>query len=140
MCKIGDIIGVDKYIGQDGTKIGYHYFIVVSNENGKIYGYDFNLVGTVMSSYKNEYQKKRKSHLEENLDISESEFDLGFRQKRKGFIKANQLFYFDKNNLSYSVVGQVDGDVLLKLLDKIGYLDSKHKLFSNISNLYKIQV
>ena len=125
MCKIGDIISVSKYIGQDGVKIPFHYFIVISDEKGKICGFDFDIVGTVMSSFKNEEQRKKKIKYDENLEIIEEEFDIGNRKKRRGFIKADQLYYFDKNKTNFYVVGQVDGDVLIKLLEKIGYLDKK---------------
>ena len=135
MCKIGDIIGVSKYIGQDGVKIPFHYFIVISDEKGKIYGFDFDIVGIVMSSFKNEEQKTKKIKYDENLEIIEEEFDIGNRKKRRGFIKADQLYYFDKNKTNFYVVGQVDGDVLIKLLEKIGYLDKKNKLKLNIENI-----
>ncbi len=59
MCKIGDIIGVPKFIGQDGQEVSFHYF----------------------------------------------------------------------------VVGQVDGDVLLGLLERISILDEQNKLTVNISNV-----
>ena len=65
----------------------------------------------------------------------ESDFDLSGRPKKSGFVKADRLFYFNKKKSNYYVVGQVDGDVLLKLLDRIGYLDEHDKLFINIKNL-----
>ena len=135
MCKIGDIIGVKKYVGQDGKEIGFHYFIVVSDEGGKICGFNFSIVGTVMSSFKNEEQKRKKSKLKANIPIEETEFNLGTNKKKSGFIKADQLFYFDKSKTSYFVVGQVDGDVLLSLLERIGMLDESGKLTININNL-----
>ena len=137
MCKIGDIVGVNNYIGQDGTNVSFHYFIVVSDIKGQIYGYDFDKVCTVMSSFKTEKQRQQKLKHKENLEIVESEFTLENKNKKDGFIKADQLFYFDKSKTDYCVVGQVDGDVLIKLLEKIGYLDSINKLEVNISNLYK---
>lgn len=135
MCKIGDIIGVKNFIGQDNQNIGFHYFIVVSEEKGKILGLDFDIVGTVMSSFKNNDQRNKKIRYKENLEIMESDFDLSGRPKKSGFVKADQLFYFNKKKSNYYVVGQVDGDVLLKLLDRIGYLDEHDKLFINIKNL-----
>lgn len=135
MCKIGDIVGVRNYIGQDGVKISFHYFIVVSDVKGQIYGFDFDKVCTVMSSFKNEEQREEKLSHEENIEINECEFDIPRGNKRNGFIKADQLFYFDKNKTNYFVVGQVDGDVLIRLLNQIGYLDSIGKLEQNISNL-----
>lgn len=135
MCKIGDIVGVNEYIGQDGENVGFHYFVVVSDVKGQICGFDFSMVGTVMSSFKNEEQKKKKSRLKENLPIEETEFDLGKRNKKDGFIKADQLFYFNKKKTPYFVVGQVDGDVLLSLMNRISALDDDGKLTININNV-----
>lgn len=135
MCKIGDIIGVPKFIGQDGQEIPFHYFVVVSDEKGKICGFNFDVVGTVMSSFKDEKQRQWKLQHEENIEIKETEFSLSGRNKKDGFIKGDQLFYFDKSKTNYFVVGQVDGDVLLGLLERISSLDEKNKLTINISNV-----
>lgn len=59
----------------------------------------------------------------ENLEILETDFDLSRRPKKSGFVKADQLFYFNKKKSNYYVVGRVDEDVLLKLLERVGYLD-----------------
>lgn len=36
MCKLGDIIVVNKYIGDDGKKIGKHSFIVIDDNPDSI--------------------------------------------------------------------------------------------------------
>lgn len=59
----------------------------------------------------------------ENLEILETDLDLSRRPKKSGFVKADQLFYFNKKKSNYYVVGRVDEDVLLKLLERVGYLD-----------------
>lgn len=135
MCKIGDIIGVPKFIGQDGKEVSFHYFVVVSDEKGKICGFNFDIVGTIMSSFKNEEQRKRKLQYEENIEIKETNFSLNGKIQRNGFIKSDQLFYFDKSKTQYFVVGQVDGNVLLCLLERISDLDKKDKLTINMSNI-----
>lgn len=38
-------------------------------------------------------------------------------------------------NIHYFVVGQVDGDVLIRILERIKYLDTKGILKQNIENL-----
>lgn len=139
MCKIGDIIGVKNFISDDNKVIGFHYFVVVADESGQICGLNFDLVGTIMSSFKNEKQKRKKLSYKENLEIKEVDFNLGKRTKKNGFIKADQLFYFDKSKQEYTVVGQVDGDVLIKLLERIGYLDKHNKIVVNLKNLSRNQ-
>lgn len=42
----------------------------------------------------------------ENLEILETDFDLSRRPKKSGFVKADQLFYFNKKKSNYYVVGR----------------------------------
>ena len=59
MCKIGDIILVEKY--KSGNKeIGKHSFIVIEDKNGIIEGLPYDFIGNVLSSFKDEKQKQRK--------------------------------------------------------------------------------
>ena len=69
MCKLGDIIVVNKYIGEDGKEIGKHSFIVIDDNPDCIRGLDYSHVTTVISSFKNEEQRKRKLNYKENLEI-----------------------------------------------------------------------
>ena len=135
MCKIGDIILVPKYIGDDNKIIHNHFFVVVNDENGKIEGLKFDIVGTVMSSFKNEANKEKKLKYEENIEITEEELNFSNHKARDGYVKADQLYYFDKSKICYYVIGQVDGDVLIRILEKIEYLDTKNKLKQNIENI-----
>lgn len=135
MCKIGDIIAVPNFVGDGNNLVGTHYFIVVNDNNGKIEGLDFNVVGTVMSSFKSEEHKKKKLKYEENIEITEKEGKINNRDLRDGYIKADQLHYFNKKKTNYFVVGQVDGDVLIRLLQRMQYLDTKGNLKQNIENI-----
>ena len=69
MCKLGDIIVVNNYIGEDGIVIGKHSFIVVNDKPDFIEGLGYDLVTNVMSSFKNEEQKNRKLRFMENIEI-----------------------------------------------------------------------
>ena len=60
MCKMGDIIVVNKYIGDDGKEIGKHSFVVINDEGGTISGLDYTMVSSAISSFKNEQQRKKK--------------------------------------------------------------------------------
>lgn len=135
MCKIGDIIAVPNFVGDGNNLVGTHYFVVVNDNNGKIEGLDFDVVGTVMSSFKSEEHKHRKLKYEENIEIKEQDGKINHKKLKDGYIKADQLHYFNKNNTVYFVVGQVDGDVLIKLLQRMQYLDTKGKLKQNIENI-----
>ena len=43
--------------------------------------------------------------------------------------------YFDKTKTDYFVIGQVDGDVLLGILERISSLDEQSKLTVNLNNI-----
>lgn len=57
ICQIGDIIVVYHY--KDGkNKLSTHSFVVLDDNNGQIQGIDFDFIGLVMSSFKDDEQKK----------------------------------------------------------------------------------
>ena len=58
MCQIGDLIRVEKYIGEDGADVGRHTFVVLSTEGDFIKGLSFNLIGSPLSSIKSDEQRK----------------------------------------------------------------------------------
>lgn len=135
MCKIGDIILISNFIGDGNNNVKSHYFVVVNDEAGSIEGLDFDIVGAVMSSFKNEEHKRKKLRYEENLEITENDGVINNHNLKDGYIKNDQLHYFNKNTTNYLVVGQIDGDVLIKILQLMQYLDTKGKLKQNIENL-----
>ena len=67
MCKLGDIIVIKKYIGDDGEIINRHSFVVINDKPGFIEGLNYDLVSNVMSSFKNEEHRMRKLKFEENV-------------------------------------------------------------------------
>ena len=61
MCKIGDIIVVRKYIGDDGKIINkQHSFIVIDDNSNQISGLKYDMVANVMSSFRDDKHKKKK--------------------------------------------------------------------------------
>ena len=135
MCKIGDIIAVPNFIGDGNNLVNTHYFVVVNDKNGKIEGLSFDIIGTVMSSFKSNKHKKIKLKYKENIEITEVEGKINNSNLKDGYIKADQLHYFSKKKTIYFVVGQVDGDVLIRILERMQYLDTKGRLKQNIENL-----
>ena len=59
MCKVGDIIVVKNFVSQ-GVTLSRHSFVVLSTDQGKIQGLDYDLVCNVMSSFNSEEQRKKK--------------------------------------------------------------------------------
>jgi len=136
MCKAGDIIVVDKYIGEDGKDIGKHSFIVVDDNADIIKGIPYTFVTNVISSFKNEKHRERKLNFRENLEIIEFEKNGRKRKlKKDSYIKADQLIYFNKSKINYYVLGKISDELFDKLVLLIMTLNKKGKLKNNVRNL-----
>lgn len=136
MCKLGDIIVVNKYVGENGKEIGKHSFIVVDDTPDFIKGLSYTHVTTVISSFKNDNHKRKKLKYKENMEIQKFEKrGLEYQFNKPSYIKADKLFYFDKNKLDYYVFGRISDELLNELLQLILILDEKHKLELVTNNL-----
>lgn len=136
MCKLGDIIVVKEYVGEDGTKVRQHSFVVVNDKPDFIEGVGYDFIANVMSSFKSEEQRMKKLRFEENIEIISDEVISKLPlNKKSGFIKADQLFYFDKSQIEYYVLGKISEDLLDELLMVIVSLNKKGKLKSNYANI-----
>ena len=88
MCKIGDIIVVKKYIGDDGQTIDkQHSFVVIDDTPDMVEGISYDLVANVMSSFKNEEHKNRKLSHKENLEVVSDSIISKTKNSRDGYIK-----------------------------------------------------
>ncbi len=138
MCKLGDIIVVNKYIAENGKEIGRHSFIVIDDNPDSIQGLEYTHVTTVISSFKDEEQRKNKLKYEGNIEIVEFEKNGKTKVfKNPSYIKADKLFYFDKNKLDYYVFGRISDDLLDELMKLILLLEKENKLTIITDNLQK---
>ena len=96
MCKIGDIIVIEKYTAENNKQVSMHSFIVVDDQHGIISGLNYDIVTNVISSFKNEEHKIKKLSFKENLEISNNDLKFNKKLKRSSYIKADKLFYFNK--------------------------------------------
>ena len=136
MCKAGDIIVVDKYIGEDGKNIGKHSFIVVDDNADIIKGIPYTFVTNVISSFKNEKHKERKLNFREDLEIIEFEKNgKKIKPKKDSYIKEDQLIYFNKSKIDYYILGKISDELFDKLILLIMTLNKKGKLKNNVKNL-----
>lgn len=138
MCKVGDIIVVNKYIAENGKEVGQHSFIVIDDNPDSIQGLDYTMVTTVISSFKSEEQKRKKLSYPGNVEVME--FEKNGKTKRfakPSYIKADKLFYFDKNKLDYYVFGRISDDLLDELIKIIIALSNVNKLEAVYDNLQK---
>ncbi len=134
MCKLGDIIVVNNYIGDDNKQINQHSFIVVSDEKGTIAGLEYSMVTSVISSFKNDEQRQKKLKHEENMELPlNSMNEKNF--KKLSYVKADKVFYFNKNKIDYYIIASLKDEYLDELLKLILKLASKGKLSQIIDNL-----
>ena len=134
MCKLGDIIVVKNYIGDDGKIVSQHSFVVVNDNNGTISGLDYNIVATVISSFKNEKQKKKKLKYKENKELPIDAMNIK-DLKKTSYIKADKAFYFNKDKLDYYVLATLKEEYLNELLMLILQLTKEGKLKQIVENL-----
>lgn len=98
MCKLGDIIVVNKYIAENGEEIGKHSFIVIDDNPDSIRGLEYTHVTTVISSFKSEEQRKNKLKYKGNIEVIEYEKNGNIKSFRNpSYTKADKLFYFNKD-------------------------------------------
>lgn len=135
MCKVGDIIVVNSYIGDDGRSVPKHSFVVIDDSEDEISGLKYDFVANVMSSFQNEEHKHRKLRYKENLGITSDDIQSNTKNGKDGYIKADQLYYFDKSKIDYYVFASISGDLLDDLIKLIIELSVEDKLKKNTRNL-----
>lgn len=130
---------VNKYVGDDGEIINKHSFVVINDKPGFIEGLQYDLVTNVMSSFKSEEQKMKKLRFEENVEVLSENILSTLKNSKNGFIKADQLIYFDKKKIDYYVLGHISPELLDELMIIIVSLNKKGHLKQNIANLKEYQ-
>lgn len=131
MCKVGDIVFIRNYTTHDG-RLSSHPFIVVDDQNGKIQGLEFDLACSVMSSFDNKqagYKERKLSYIE-NLA-----FEISDGNTRDGYIKADQMYLFNKEDVELRILGSATDEMIEELLDLIESLREKGLLEAIIENI-----
>lgn len=131
MCAVGDIILVMDYINE-GIRIGKHSFVVINDREGQIQGLDYDLICNVMSSFKDEEHRKKKLSHPENFPVTYDDVNVPDRNQKDGFLKADQLFYFNKSKTKFIVIGSMKEDTLKLLIQLIESLDSIKIITENL--------
>lgn len=122
MCNVGDIIVVKNYKDR-GKDLSKHSFVVLSEDSGNIQGLDYDIICNVMSSFKNEKQHDIKMSYPGNFPITHDDFDPINGNKNRGYIKAEQFYYFKKDSLDYIVIGQMRPEIFNLLIEFINTLE-----------------
>lgn len=121
MCKKGDIILIHSYL-DNGAVIPRHSFIVLDDSGGEISGFSFDFISLVMSSEKTKEQFIHKMSYDGNFPISASETNVPGGNKKDGYIKCEQFYYFRKDKLRYSVIGELNVGILDIIIEYINEL------------------
>lgn len=131
MCKVGDIVVIRNYKSQ-GAEIRRHSFVVLSTDQGKIQGLDFDMVCNVMSSFHSEEHKKKKLGFPGNFEYSANDENIQNRHGKDGFIKAEQFYYFDQSKTDFYVLGNVEPELFNALMKFISELDEVEHIVDNL--------
>lgn len=118
MCQIGDIILIQQYKDR-GNVLSRHSFVVIDDTADQINGVSYDLICNVMSSFKTNAQKERKMSYQGNFPIVFDDRVVKNDNKKNGYIKADQLYYFQKDALEYDVIGKIKPDIFNLLLEFI---------------------
>ena len=97
-------------------------------------GLDYNLAAVVMSSFKSQEQKNKKLKYEGNIELPLDVMENNVL-KKESYVKADKVFYFNKENLDYFVLATIKDEFMDELVKIILKLAQEGKLDQIISNL-----
>ncbi len=137
MCKLGDIIVVDEFKNEIGEKVNKNSFVVINDEPNSIEGFNYDFVSNMLCSFHGDNHKKKKLRYKENIEVNQLIDNSKRANNKSGFIKADQLYYFDKNTINYYVLGRLNEDLLDELLKLILVLNEEGKIKLVTTNIEK---
>ena len=135
MCKLGDVIVIDKFKNENGETVSKHSFVVINDEQDFVEGFKYDFISNMLCSFHNEEHKKKKLQYKQNLEIKEEKI-LGEKiNDKEGYIKANQLYFFDKSKIEYKVIAHLDSELLDELVQLILELQKSNLLIPIYTNI-----
>ena len=135
MCKLGDIIVVNEFKNEIGEVIKKHSFVVINDESNSIEGLNYDFISNMLCSFHDEKHKSKKLRFKENLEITEHSFSERKSNDKTGYIKVDQLYYFNKEQIQYYIFGHINPELLNELLQLILVLNEEGKLKVITTNL-----
>lgn len=91
----------------------------------------------MLCSFHGDNHKKKKLRYKENIEVNQLIDNSKRANNKSGFIKADQLYYFDKNTINYYVLGRLNEDLLDELLKLILVLNEEGKIKLVTTNIEK---
>lgn len=88
----------------------------------------------MLCSFHNNKHKKQKLKYKSNYPIKERIFGKSLNAKT-GYIKANQLYYFNKSQIKYKVIANISNDMLNELIKLIIELRKVNQVTAVYTNL-----
>ena len=140
MCRLGDIIVVKEFKDKDGNTVPKHSFVVINDEKDYVEGLKYDFVSNMMCSFHNDKHKNKKLKYQENLPIKEEYISGDKINSKSGYIKADQLYYFNKSLIEYKVIAHMEAELLDELVQLILVLNEKGLLKNVTENLEKMEV
>lgn len=133
MCQVGDVISIKNY--KDQREATYpHAFVVISVEPDKLNQIPYNLTCTAISAFKDENHRIRKMESPGNFPFNLDEHDVEAGKSNAGYIKADQLFYFQSEMIDKNVIGKLEPEKFNALISFI--VDSKFEILDIIASIY----
>lgn len=121
MCSNGDIILIDGFVHKN-KHIGQHSFVIINDESGKIKGLEYDMIGNVMSSFKDEEHRDKKLNYPTNFRVKFDDVDVKNANYKEGYIKADQLYFFNRKSIDYTLIGKLKPDAFNSLIDLVNQI------------------
>ena len=83
--------------------------------------YDF--IANVLSSFKSEQQKKKKLGYPGNFPVDNTDTVTVPDNGRSGYLKTDQLYYFRKDKIQYTVIGYIKPEIMNLIIEFINKSD-----------------
>lgn len=135
MCKLGDIIVVKQFKNEEGNIVSKHSFVVINDEPDFVQGLKYDFVSNMMCSFHSKIHKTKKLKYKENLLVKEGYLSGDKINNKEGYIKADQLYYFNKKRIKYKVIAHMDDELLDELVKIILILHDNNKIKMVTDNL-----
>lgn len=133
MCQVGDIILVynAKYHGRE---VGPHQFLIVDDTPGKVSGMDYDVISNILSSMTTGSKQERYHKFPGNISIKPDDREIIRENNKDAFLSADELFYFNLDNLDYKPIGYLHDDVMELINDFVRELQEKDVAFEQITD------
>lgn len=135
MCKLGDVIVIKEFKNEYGEIVPKHSFVVINDEPDYVEGFRYDFVSNMLCSFHDEEHKNKKLKYKENLAVKEQKIAGKDINNKEGFIKADQLYYFEKSKIEYKVLAHVDSELLDELVQLILELKEEGRLKPVLTNV-----